>query len=67
MNGKRESDTKCYCVITGKQPGKKNILPKISHTYIVRKLFQCWSFSTERPWSENHAEKKYFLFSLALW
>ena len=25
------------------------------------------SFFTKRPWSENHTEKKYFTFSLALW
>ena len=33
---------------------------------IIRKVFHCSSFSTERSWSENHEKEKYLKFCLTL-
>ena len=64
MQGKWDiaSDAKCYDVITDNQG--KELFRNIIILWIIRKVFYCWSFFTKRPWSEKHAENKYFTFSL---
>ena len=74
IQGKRdfESDTKCYDVITGKQG--KFFSSKHSHVIYYSKglslltcFIACYHFLLkDHDLNENHAEKKYFTFSLAM-
>ena len=43
---------------------KKNL--NLVILYNIWKVFHCWLFFVERPWSENHPKKKYLWFCLAL-